>query len=126
VKRIFVRYIVLSFVTLVLASVVASVARAEWNEFWYGDIAPGTNKQTSSHQNRYARLFSWVDDTRCLKSWYRNDGSSTDYYIIRQCDGWMQDNRDSTEDAWTYCRNDDTVYIQADCYTCINTPGLCP
>lgn len=68
----------------------------------------------------------WVVETRCTKMWYRNQNSSVDYYVLQDCQSTLQDNRDSTDAAWTYCKNVSAYTINADCYTCINTPGSCP
>lgn len=90
-----------------------------WVRFWEGDIPPQQNKQTSSHQLRYDRLMDWQGGG-CLRSWYRNNGSVVEYYFIEECDGFMSDGRMSSASAWTYCRNTNSFYVYASCYTCVN------
>ncbi len=92
---------------------------ADWIEYWVGDVPAQSNKQTASHQTRYDRLMDWQGGG-CLRSWYRNNGSSVEYYTIEQCDGFMSDGRMSSGSAWTYCRNTNGFTVYASCWTCVN------
>lgn len=111
---------------LALALIVPAGAAASWNLYYGADLAPSTNAQTSSHQQRYTKLLGWVNGANCAKTWYRNNGSIVDYYVVEECDGTLQDNRNSTATAWTYCRNTSGSTINIDCYTCINDSIACP
>jgi hypothetical protein len=110
-----------------LALALPAAAGAAWFEFWVGDIAPNSNRHTSQTQQRYAKLMDWQVSTRCTKTWYRNQNSSVDYYIVLDCQAYSEDDRNSSTAAWGYCRNESDSYtIWADCYTCINEPNACP
>lgn len=104
-----------------LALALPATASASWLSF-YGpaDLAPHTNAQTSSHQSRYGKAAFWVVTSKCVKMWFRNDGSIVEYSAITECDGDIWDGRNSTSDAWAYCRNTEGVTINIECYTCIN------
>lgn len=97
-----------------------------WLSFFSGTIAPASNEQTSSHQARYGKwtTFDISPDPGviCGKNWYRNNGSSTDYYEVSDCvSGVINDDRNSTADAWSYCRNIHfAYYVTFNCRTCVN------
>lgn len=114
-----VRLVILGAVAIVALAIPAS-AFASWLIFYSGDIGPAENRQTTAHQQRYGKLMSWVNSNDCAKMWYRNNGSIVDYYAVQECDGVIDDARNSTASAWVYCRNPSPFTINADCYSCIN------
>jgi hypothetical protein len=118
------RYLAVAVAVLALA--IPSAAFAEYNLFYNGDITPGQTKSTVQAANRWTKLMFWVVETRCVSMWYRNQNSSVDYYKLTDCSSSLQDNRNSTAPAWAYCKNESSFTVNAQCYTCINTPGSCP
>jgi hypothetical protein len=116
--------ILLVLVALVL--IVPGVAKAEYFLFYNGDIPAGSSTTTSQAQQRYTKLMYWVVASKCVSMWYVNDNSIVVYDKTTDCQSSLQDNRDSTQSAWTYCKNESASTINAQCYTCINTPGSCP
>jgi hypothetical protein len=111
---------------IAFALMVPTVAHAEWNLYHSGDIAPGGYRGTAQAQQRYTKRIDWVVETRCTENWYRNQDSVVDYYVVQDCQSKLEDTRNSTQAAWTYCKNISSFTINAQCYTCINTSGLCP
>ena len=111
------------------ALLVPSVASADTLRF-YGpaDLAPGQNAQTLSHQFRYGKYATWVAASRCVKMWYRNNGSSTNYASVTDCQSYLLDTRNTSPagaTTWAYCRNVDTATINIACYTCVNNDVGC-
>lgn len=120
--------VLLCGVVIVLASLAAaSSAQAEWNQYFGGYIGPGNSKYTCCYQARYARIVDWSPTTKCVKTAYVDGDPNLEYYVVIECDGYIQDNRDSGQSIGAYCKNTPgDPGIAAYCYTCINTPGSCP
>lgn len=121
--------VLLCGVVLVLASLAAaSSARAEWFEYHAGWLGPGNDAWTCCSQERYAKSVYWSPVTKCAKTAYSPFHNTTlEYYVVLECDGYIQDNRDSGQPISAYCKNTPGGSgIAAYCYTCINTPGSCP
>jgi hypothetical protein len=113
---------------MIVALAVVGVAYATTYIFWNGDIAPSTNKQTSSHQFRYGHGVDWTPDSGCAKEWYRNNGSTVNYDVLSSCNGHLltgNNTSPSTATTWAYCRNTGTFAINATCYTCVNNDIGC-